>query len=356
MLVLNATYEPINVCTVRRAVVLLLKEKAEMIERADWQLHSERTDLSRPMVIRLVSYVRIPRDTHRRKITRRAVFARDDWTCQYCGSRSNLTVDHVIPRSKGGSSTGRTSSPPARRATAARATRCCATRACPAQPQPAHAEPERLHPGRQPHDPGGLAGLPGRLTRLGLRLPARCHAAGQIGWRVRDVGGRFTAGEQGVGSERSDPRIVATPLFRDRPRNLQIVLGGVVPVIAGAVAGVLVGASSPRVLGVGPILAAIGAFLSGFEHRDGWGGADRGFFGGVFYGIALLVMHAIVGTHAKVSLGSFPPLLAVVTAIVGMLLAAGIGPHRAHRAGQGRDRVRRSPRRALTVGRSGRRV
>ena len=56
------------------------------------------------MVIRLVSYIRIPRDTHRRKITRRAVFARDDWTCQYCGARSNLTVDHVMPRSKGGSS------------------------------------------------------------------------------------------------------------------------------------------------------------------------------------------------------------------------------------------------------------
>jgi len=104
VLVLNATYEPINVCTVRRAVVLLLKDKAEMIERADWQLHSESTTLSRPMVIRLVSYVRIPRHSHRRKITRRAVFARDDWTCQYCGSRSNLTVDHVIPRSKGGSS------------------------------------------------------------------------------------------------------------------------------------------------------------------------------------------------------------------------------------------------------------
>jgi 5-methylcytosine-specific restriction endonuclease McrA len=104
VLVLNATYEPINVCTVRRAVVLLLKEKAEMVERADWELHSASKTIARPVVIRLVSYVRIPRDTHRRKITRRAVFARDDWTCQYCGSRSNLTVDHVIPRSKGGAS------------------------------------------------------------------------------------------------------------------------------------------------------------------------------------------------------------------------------------------------------------
>ncbi len=104
MLVLNATYEPINVCTVRRAVVLLLKEKAEVIEHGDWTLHAATTTMTRPVVIRLVSYVRIPRDTHRRKITRRAVFARDDWTCQYCGSRSNLTVDHVVPRSKGGTS------------------------------------------------------------------------------------------------------------------------------------------------------------------------------------------------------------------------------------------------------------
>jgi 5-methylcytosine-specific restriction endonuclease McrA len=104
VLVLNATYEPINVCTVRRAVVLLLKEKAEVIERAEFVLHSESCTIPRPMVIRLVAYVRIPRDTHRRKITRRAVFARDDWTCQYCGSRSNLTVDHVVPRSKGGAS------------------------------------------------------------------------------------------------------------------------------------------------------------------------------------------------------------------------------------------------------------
>jgi 5-methylcytosine-specific restriction endonuclease McrA len=104
VLVLNATFEPINVCTVRRAVVLLLKEKAEVIEHAEWELHSATASMSRPVVIRLVTYVRIPRDTHRRKITRRAVFARDDWTCQYCGSRSNLTVDHVVPRSKGGAS------------------------------------------------------------------------------------------------------------------------------------------------------------------------------------------------------------------------------------------------------------
>jgi 5-methylcytosine-specific restriction endonuclease McrA len=104
VLVLNATFEPINVCTVRRAAVLLLKEKAEVIEHAKWGLRSENLTLPRPVVIRLVSYVNVPRDTHRRKITRRAVFARDRWTCQYCGSRGNLTVDHVVPRSKGGPS------------------------------------------------------------------------------------------------------------------------------------------------------------------------------------------------------------------------------------------------------------
>src|SRR5437764_4828687 len=82
VLVLNATYEPINVCTVRRAVVLLLKEKAEVLEHGEWDLRAATQTIHRPVVIRLVSYVRIPRDTHRRKITRRAVFARDGWTCQ----------------------------------------------------------------------------------------------------------------------------------------------------------------------------------------------------------------------------------------------------------------------------------
>ena len=102
VLVLNATYEPINVCTVRRAAVLLLKDKAEILEHAEWELRAESVSLPRPVVIRLISYARVPRDTNRRKITRRAVFARDRWTCQYCGSRGNLTVDHVVPRSKGG--------------------------------------------------------------------------------------------------------------------------------------------------------------------------------------------------------------------------------------------------------------
>ena len=106
VLVLNASYEPINVCTVRRAAVLILKNRAEVLEKGDWALHAESFTLPRPVVIRLLTYVRIPRDAHRRKITRRAVFARDRWTCQYCGhERGHLTVDHVIPRCKGGAST-----------------------------------------------------------------------------------------------------------------------------------------------------------------------------------------------------------------------------------------------------------
>ena len=104
VLVLNSSYEPLNVCTVRRAIVLLLKEKAEMLETGSRHLHSESLTLPQPLVIRLVTYVRVPRDATRRRITRRAVFARDSWTCQYCGRTSHLTVDHVMPRSRGGRS------------------------------------------------------------------------------------------------------------------------------------------------------------------------------------------------------------------------------------------------------------
>jgi hypothetical protein len=113
-------------------------------------------------------------------------------------------------------------------------------------------------------------------------------------------------------------------LLRDRPRPAQIVIGGVIPAIAGAVAGILVGASSGAYWAYAAVVA-IATVIGGFEHQDGWGGADRGLVGGAIYGAALLITHAIVGTHAKVSLGSFPPFLAVVTAIVGMFLAAAGG-------------------------------
>lgn len=105
VLVLNASHEPINVCTVRRAAVLLLKGKAELLENGGGKLHSERLALDWPTVVRLITYVRIPRDLHRRRITRKAVLARDEWRCQYCGMEAGgLTVDHVVPRSRGGES------------------------------------------------------------------------------------------------------------------------------------------------------------------------------------------------------------------------------------------------------------
>ncbi len=107
VLVLNATYEPVSVVSVRRAVVLLLKEKAELIEAAEAMLRSESFSLPVPLVIRLVYFVKIPpRITL--PVTRRGVLSRDHYTCQYCGatpSRKDLTVDHVIPRSRGGKTT-----------------------------------------------------------------------------------------------------------------------------------------------------------------------------------------------------------------------------------------------------------
>lgn len=113
-------------------------------------------------------------------------------------------------------------------------------------------------------------------------------------------------------------------LFRDRSRPVQIVLGGLIPAALGALAGVLLGVSAGAYWAVGAV-AAVGGFLSGFEHQDGWGGADRGLVAGFIYGVSLLVAHAIAGTDAKVSLGKFPPLLAVITAIFGMLLTAAGG-------------------------------
>src|ERR1051325_5463186 len=104
VLVLNASYEPLNVCSVRRAHVLVFKGKAELIERLDRPLASATTTFPWPHVIRLVTYVRVPRAVQR-KISRRALFARDSWRCVYCGtSGGRLTLDHVVPRSRGGDS------------------------------------------------------------------------------------------------------------------------------------------------------------------------------------------------------------------------------------------------------------
>ena len=103
VLVLNASYEPLSLVSIRRAVVLLLREKAELVEATQNMVRSTTQAMPVPLVIRLVKYVRLP---HRRvPPTRTAIMLRDAYTCQYCGDtpgRAQLTVDHVVPRSRGG--------------------------------------------------------------------------------------------------------------------------------------------------------------------------------------------------------------------------------------------------------------
>src|ERR1700742_3800690 len=99
-LVLNATYEPLCVVPMRRAVVLVLAEKAVVLEAGETVMHSASASIQVPSVVRLSRYVRVP---YRRDVplTRRAVLDRDAHTCVYCGVRAD-TIDHVRPRSRGG--------------------------------------------------------------------------------------------------------------------------------------------------------------------------------------------------------------------------------------------------------------
>lgn len=104
VLVLNATYEPLNVVSLRRAVVLLLKDKAEILEAADQEIRAASCAIPVPLVIRLVYYVRVPRRVTI-PVSRRTVLMRDRYTCQYCGAhpaKANLTIDHIIPKVRGG--------------------------------------------------------------------------------------------------------------------------------------------------------------------------------------------------------------------------------------------------------------
>ena len=88
VLVLNSSYEPLNIASGRRAIVLLLKEKAQMLSNR---------------VIRLLNYVKVPLSKIiSSKPSRAMIYKRDNNTCMYCGSTRRLTIDHVIPRCKGG--------------------------------------------------------------------------------------------------------------------------------------------------------------------------------------------------------------------------------------------------------------
>lgn len=101
VLVLNQDYQALAVCSVERAMVLVWLQKAELVaDRADRVLHSARTQFPWPTVVRLKRYIRVP--YRRVLLTRRNVLRRDGHKCQYCGSAEKLTLDHVVPRSRGG--------------------------------------------------------------------------------------------------------------------------------------------------------------------------------------------------------------------------------------------------------------
>lgn len=99
-LVLNATFEPLCVVASRRALVLVLDGKADLVHETGAFYHAARTAYPEPSVVRLAKYVRLPRQT-RIAISRRSVFARDNHRCQYCGGTAE-NIDHVVPRSRGG--------------------------------------------------------------------------------------------------------------------------------------------------------------------------------------------------------------------------------------------------------------
>src|ERR1700730_19194360 len=106
VLVLNASYEPINICAARRALVLVLKGVARAEEESSNAVHSARAVVRLPSVIRLLEYKRIPRQT--RALSRKNILMRDRYTCQYCHRTmpsGELTLDQVVPRSRAGETT-----------------------------------------------------------------------------------------------------------------------------------------------------------------------------------------------------------------------------------------------------------
>ena len=101
VLVLNRNFEPLNVCNTRRAIGLLLVGKAEIVENGRGYIHTVNTRLPRPSVIRLNYMIKRPRPHV--KLSKREIFRRDEFRCQYCGEEHpRLTVDHIVPRRLGG--------------------------------------------------------------------------------------------------------------------------------------------------------------------------------------------------------------------------------------------------------------
>jgi len=101
VLVLNANFEPIHVCGIRRAIGLIMAERASLVMNGRGEIKSVNAVFPRPSIIRLKQMVHRPRQSV--KLSRREIFRRDSYTCQYCGKHTlDLTIDHVIPRHVGG--------------------------------------------------------------------------------------------------------------------------------------------------------------------------------------------------------------------------------------------------------------
>ena len=105
VLVLNSDYTPLNVTTMRRGFVLVDKGKAEVLKKDENPIITTIGNFVRPIIIRLLSYIRIKKNAKDIKISRSRVYQRDDYACVYCGGLKKLTIDHVIPKSRGGDNT-----------------------------------------------------------------------------------------------------------------------------------------------------------------------------------------------------------------------------------------------------------
>ena len=100
VLVLNADYSPINVTSVYRGFTLVHKGKAEVLKSSDNPIVAGIQEFVRPLVIRLLNYVKWR--VRKLKVTRQRLFKRDNYECAYCGTKKNLTIDHILPKSRGG--------------------------------------------------------------------------------------------------------------------------------------------------------------------------------------------------------------------------------------------------------------
>lgn len=104
VLVLNASYEPLTTVSTRRAINLVLAQKASILEHGEVELHSETSSIKIPKVVRINYYVKVPYNRKETPFTRRGVLMRDNYKCSYC-PRPATTIDHVVPKSRGGANT-----------------------------------------------------------------------------------------------------------------------------------------------------------------------------------------------------------------------------------------------------------